>query len=158
MPLAAVGKLIEDVVLSGIVAAGFAVLFNVPPRLLLACVFAGAAGRVVRDLVMGGGLNIEPATLAGAVVVGLMGEYFARRYTAPALIFTVSGAIPMVPGAFAYRAMLGLIRVSNASGDTGVTLLSEAAINLTKTGIILAAIAIGITMPVLLFRRRKPIV
>ncbi len=152
------GVFLQDVILSGVVAAGFAILFNVPPRLLFACALGGAAGRVVRDLLMGGGMNIEPATLIGSLVIGIMGEYFAHRYKTLALIFTVSASIPMVPGVFAYRGMLGLIRLSNATGDTGLMYLTEAAINLTKTGIILGTISVGIAMPVLLFRRTKPLV
>ncbi len=153
-----IGSLLQDLLWSGITAAGFGVLFNVPVRLLLACAICGACGRATRDLLMGGGVQIEAATLAGSVVVGMLGELCARRFHAPALVFTVSGAIPMVPGVIAYRAMIGLINVSQADATTANAVILDALINLVKTGLILGALAAGIAAPTLLFRRRKPVV
>jgi uncharacterized membrane protein YjjB (DUF3815 family) len=104
------------------------------------------------------GLNITPATLAGAAVVGTLSVMFARRARAPMLVFAICGAIPMVPGSFAYRTMLGLIRISTADPTTGQPILIEAAINFVTTGLLLAALALGIALPTLLFRRRRPVV
>lgn len=150
--------LAQDAFWSGLAALGFAILFNVPPRTLTGCVIGGAAGHAVRTGLMEAKMDIEPATLIGAVVIGFMGIYFARRYNAPAAIFTVSASIPMVPGAFAYRAMLGLIDLAEANAETGPKILVEMAINATKTGLILGAIAGGTITPQLLFQRNKPIV
>jgi uncharacterized membrane protein YjjB (DUF3815 family) len=63
----------------------------------------------------------------------------------------------MVPGVFAFEAMMGLLRIATQpSPDLGV--LTEAMVSAVKTGLILAAIAGGITMPGLLFRRHKPVI
>jgi uncharacterized membrane protein YjjB (DUF3815 family) len=158
-PLELVNLLLGDALWSGIAALGFGLLFNVPPRLLVGCVVCGALGHATRALTMEVfGFNIEPATLAGAIVVGLLAVYFARRLNAPALIFATTGAIPMVPGSFAFRAMLGLIQIASADPSTIMPVLSEAAINVVKTTMILAALALGTAMPTLLFRRRRPVV
>ena len=143
---------------SGIAAIGFAVLFNVPPKTLIPCFICGASGHAFRTILMELGMSITVGTLAGASMVGLLGAYFARRYETPSLVFAICGAIPMVPGAFAFRAMLGVIRISQATPAAGEPILMEAAINFINTGLILAAIALGIAMPTLLFRRRKPVV
>jgi uncharacterized membrane protein YjjB (DUF3815 family) len=150
--------LLQDVLWSGVAAVGFAILFNVPPKTLIACMICGALGHGTRSLLMEFGISIAPATLAGAAVVGTLSAYFARRLEIPSLVFAICGAIPMVPGSFAYRTMLGVIRLSTAVPDMGEPILVETAINFTNTGLILAAIALGITMPTLLFRRRKPVV
>ncbi len=148
----------RDAFWSGIAALGFAILFNVPRRTLFGCVVGGAAGHAVRTGLMEGGATIELATLAGAIVIGFLGEFFARRNNAPSAIFTVSAAIPMVPGVFAYRTMLGLINISEAEAGVARDLLVETTINATKTGFILAAIAGGTITPQLLFQRIKPVV
>lgn len=150
--------LTQDAFWSGIAALGFAMLFNVPPRTLLGCVIGGAVGHAVRTGLMEANIEIEVATLVGAVVIGFLGAYFSRRCNAPAAIFTVSAAIPMVPGVFAYRTMLGLINLAEADAATASLLLTETAINAVKTGFILAAIAGGTITPQLLFQRNKPIV
>ena len=141
---------------SALAAVGFAILFNVPRRMLIACALAGAAGHATRALLMHAGINIVPATLGGAVVIGFAAEYAANYWRAPAILFAVSGAIPMVPGSFAYRAMLGAIRISTATAETGMPILVDAGINFVTTGLILAALALGTAMPALLFRRHKP--
>jgi len=146
-----------DALWSAVAALGFALLFNVPRRALPACLIAGAAGHATRALLIHFGFTIVPATLAGSLVIGFVAEVCARRLRAPALLFTVSGAIPMVPGAFAYRAMLGAIRISTADPSTGMPILVDAGINFVTTGLILAALALGIAMPQLMFRRRKPL-
>lgn len=149
---------IQDTVWSAVAALGFALLFNVPKRTLLGCVVCGAIGHVVRSFLMQFGWNITPATLAGAAVVGILSVVFARRERAPMLVFAICGAIPMVPGSYAYRAMLGLIRISSAEPTTGEPILTETAIDFVTTGLILAALSLGIILPTLLFRRRRPVV
>lgn len=143
-----------DAFWSAIAALGFAMLFNVPRRMLIACAMAGAAGHAFRMLLMHFGMTIVPATLLGATLIGFIAEYSGRRWHAPPVIFAVAGAIPMVPGSFAYRAMLGAIRISTATADTGMAILVDAGINFVTTGLILAALGLGASMPQLLFRRR----
>lgn len=138
-------------------AFGFALVFNAPRRTLIGCVLAGATGHAVRTALMTGGVSLEFATLAGASSVGALAWGFARWQRTPALIYAICGAIPLVPGVFAFRAMLALINIAAAAPGSAGPFLEEAAIAFTRTGITLAAIAIGITAPTLLFGRRKPI-
>lgn len=150
--------LLIDAGWSALAALGFALVFNAPRRALLGCAFAGAVGHAVRTALMMTGLSLEFSTLAGALTVGLIGYVLARRLQIPVLVFTICGAIPLVPGSFAFRAMLAIINVAAATPDTAAPFLTEAAITFAKTGITLAAIAVGIAAPALIFERRKPIV
>jgi uncharacterized membrane protein YjjB (DUF3815 family) len=149
---------LEDAFWSAIAACGFAILFSVPQRALWGCAVAGAAGHAVRTLLIEiGGIAIEPATLLGATAVGFIAIAFARWYRVPAPVFSVSGVIPMVPGVFAYSAMLGIIRATSADSTVVTQLLSEAAVDAIKAGLILAALATGIALPALLFYREHPV-
>jgi uncharacterized membrane protein YjjB (DUF3815 family) len=151
----------RDALWSCVVAVGFAVMFNVPRRMLIACGAVGAAGHVARYALLQIGLPLETGTLFGAVLVGVLSALCSRLYRTPTLIFAIVGAIPMVPGVFAYRTMLGLIQVAGADAiplDDRTLLLSGAAINAVKTGLLLGALAVGIAVPTLLFARRKPVV
>lgn len=150
--------LLENAFWSAVAALGFALLFNVPVRTLPACALGGAAGYTLRAALVRAGLSVEAGTLAAATLVGFLGAYFARRWYAPTTVFTVSSAIPLVPGVFAFQAMLGVLRVASADPATGQPVLLEASINAIRTALILAAIAIGITTPSLLFNRRRPVV
>jgi uncharacterized membrane protein YjjB (DUF3815 family) len=149
---------LRDALWSALAAAAFAILFNVPRRTLLGCAACGAVGHSLRALLLALGWSIEAGTLFGATVVGFMGIWLAHAYKVPATVFTLSGSIPMVPGVYAYRAMLGFIQVTSAPVGEASAALVEAGVNAIATGLILAAIGIGITAPGLLFRRPKPVV
>jgi uncharacterized membrane protein YjjB (DUF3815 family) len=150
--------LIQDAFWSGLAAFGFAMLFNVPQRALIACVSCGATGHAIRTLVIEMGSSIAPATFIGATVVGVMGYFFARWRKIPSVVFTVSGAIPMVPGVFAYQTMIALLQLPDANVTEAQIALADAAINGMATMLILGAIAVGIAAPSLLFERSKPVV
>lgn len=148
---------LEDALWSALAALGFAMLFNVPRRTLIACAFVGAVGHASRTLlIQSTGLSIEAATFFAAGVVGFLGVYLSKHLRAPSLIFTVTGAIPMVPGLFAYTAMLRFLELSLGTADEAV--LQEAMVFLIRTLLILGAIALGISLPRLLFLRRRPVV
>jgi len=151
-------RVLEDALWSGVAAAGFGMLFNVPRRWLWWCMLLGAAGHGARKLLEFGGVSIEIGTLVGALIVGFAGYTIARRLRAPQTIFTITGAIPLVPGVFAYRTMIALLQVTTATPETTQTLLADASVNAIRTAFILAAIAIGIAFPSLWFDRQRPVV
>ncbi|MBK8902048.1 MAG: threonine/serine exporter family protein [Anaerolineaceae bacterium] len=150
--------LLGDAFWSAVAATGFAILFNVPRRALPGCAAAAACGHALRTWVMQMGLPIEPATLLAATTIGFMGAYFSRRLESPTAIFTVPAVIPMVPGTFAFRTMLGILEITNMGVFGSTPVLVEAGLNAIKTGLILAALAGGIIAPRLLFWRDKPVV
>ena len=148
-----------DALLSAMVALGFGMLFNVPRRLLLPVLGAGALGhslRLVLLWIFPGSLAIS--TFIACVVVGVYSQLMAIRYRSPAMIFQVTGAIPMIPGALAYEAVLGAL----ALGELPVSLmddpLNHLARNFFLASVLLGAITFGIILPSLLFNRRKPVV
>jgi uncharacterized membrane protein YjjB (DUF3815 family) len=123
---------------------GFAVLFNAPRRALLLCALNGGIAFVSRRLVLDQGASLELATLIAALGIGLVGELGARALRTPALIFKVTGFIPLVPGALSYRTVFEIINGNYADGlATGL-----------RTGMLAAAIAGGIGTITALFRMR----
>lgn len=151
--------IIEDAFWASIAAVGFAMLFRVPHQALAPAASCGALGHAMRALLMYYGMQIVPATLIGATCVGFLGSYYARRLQLPSIVFTVSGAIPMVPGVFAFQTMLYILRVTTAADNAEIQdALLQASQNGIITGMVLAALAIGIASPTLLFNRQRPVV
>ncbi len=153
---------LRDAFWSAIAAVGFAILFNVPRYTLPACALTGAVGHGLRaGLIVVFGMPIEAATILAATAVGFLGEFFARRYRIPRLIFVVPGVIPMVPGAFAYRTVLGIFEITGLTDLTsvaGVEVLLETAVYAIRTALILVGLSFGIIAPNLLFRRQRPVI
>ncbi len=147
--------IIKNTIFGALAAVGFAVLFNAPKRSLLGVAICGALGVITKAILIKFGIGIELSTFAGAICVGLLGLFFYKTYYMPMAIFSVSGAIPLVPGVYAFKAMMGIIALSSEAQN--LALLVDIAGNFTKTAIILTAIAAGIAAPTLFFKRFRMI-
>ncbi len=98
--------------------AGFAILFNVPRRSLLACGLTGLGGYLARQVALAAGLSPTAAAFIGAACVGLLSEVFAYYFRLPATVFIVTGFIPLVPGVAAARAMFQFLSGNYGTGAT----------------------------------------
>jgi len=148
--------LLEDMFFAAIPAVGFALVFNVPVKALKYCALGGAIGHGSRFLMMHYGVPIEWATFFAATLVGMIGVHWSHKFLAHPKVFTVAALIPMVPGVFAFKAMIALVEI-NHIGFTP-ELMGVLVANFLKAMFIIAGLAIGLAMPGLLFYRRKSIV
>jgi len=101
----------QDAVFSALAALGYAFLFNVPARVAWACVLCGVASHTTRTLCVHLGIDIISGTLIGALAAGFLAQGFARYFEAPAAAFAFPGVVAMVPGAYAFRAVLGSLQI-----------------------------------------------
>ncbi|PTN07814.1 threonine/serine exporter family protein [Mangrovibacterium marinum] len=147
---------LENWIWLGFAAVGFAVLFNVPMRTLWVIFLLGAVGGSLKLISMKLGGSIILASFFGAMLVGFLSIYAAHFRHAPAYVFAIPSVIPMVPGAFAYRMMLGTIRLTG-DVDQAVfnSLMHETVNNGLKALFVLMALALGVSAPMLLFRRES---
>jgi uncharacterized membrane protein YjjB (DUF3815 family) len=147
--------LMRDMLLSFVVAVGFALLFTTPRRVLWVAGLLGGLGHGVRFLLLHQ-VGIIPATLAGAVFIGLAGIFMAHRVHTPPVVFTMPACITMIPGLFAYRAMLGCIKVTDLEMvKRDPSILPVTAHYFVVTASLLFTLAIGICIGALLFRKRS---
>lgn len=143
-------------------ALGFALLFNVPPRSLVACCTLAVLGHACRKGVVELGGDIVLGTLLGGVVIGIAAEWWAKRHHMIPTVYSISAAIPMVPGTFMYKAVQGLLGIATLSRlpagmaqDSAQQLLTDASINAVKASMILMALAFGIAAPILFLPHRR---
>ncbi|QXO17083.1 threonine/serine exporter family protein [Vibrio ostreae] len=148
--------LIDDMFFAAIPAVGFALVFNVPVRALKYCALGGAIGHGSRFIMMHFGIPIEWATFFAATIVGMIGVHWSHKFLAHPKVFTVAALIPMVPGVFAYRAMIAMVEINHLGFNP--ELLETLLENFLKAMFIIAGLAVGLAVPGLLFYRRKPIV
>jgi len=140
---------------AGFAALGFAILFNVPQRTLLIIWAMGALGGLLKFLLLGLEVNIVLASLAGASLIGVLSVYAAHNKHAPPLVFSIPSVIPMVPGTFAYRMMLGCMELvgTSSNSDTYLKTLAETTNNGLKAIFILIALSAGVAIPMLVTRK-----
>ncbi|WCE29405.1 threonine/serine exporter family protein [Vibrio sp. SCSIO 43137] len=148
--------LLNDMFFAAIPAVGFAMVFNVPQKALLYCAIGGAVGHGSRFLMLQFGIPIEWATFFAATLVGIIGVHWSHKFLAHPKVFTVAALIPMVPGVFAFKAMIALVEINSLGYTTElVAILLE---NFLKSMFIIIGLAVGLAMPGLLFYRRRPVV
>lgn len=148
--------LANDMFFASIPAVGFALVFNVPAKALKYCALGGAIGHGIRFTLMTHSVPIEWATLFAACIVGMIGIHWSHKFLAHPKVFTVAAMIPMVPGVYAYKAMISLVEINHSGYDP--ILFSVMIENFLQAIFIVAGLAIGLAMPGLLFYRRRPVV
>ncbi|RVU55176.1 threonine/serine exporter family protein [Anaerosphaera multitolerans] len=90
-------------------AMGFAFYFNCPKKAIItSCLFAGIAWTIFKFTLIKTN-NYFLAGLYSAFILGLLGEFAARKLKNPATVFIIPGLTPMVPGAGVYYSMYYLI-------------------------------------------------
>jgi uncharacterized membrane protein YjjB (DUF3815 family) len=139
----------QDAIFSALAALGYAFLFNVPARVAWACVLCGVASHTTRTLCVHLGIDIISGTLIGALAAGFLAQGYARYFEAPAAAFAFPGVVAMVPGAYAFRAVLGSLQI--AHGAPALPLVTETLSLGIAVVLMVVAIAVGIAAPALLF-------
>jgi uncharacterized membrane protein YjjB (DUF3815 family) len=141
---------VEKGIWLGFAALGFGILFNVPQRTLLIIWFLGAFGGLCKSALLLTGANVVLASLCGAVLIGVLSVFAAKNKHAPPLVFAIPSVIPMVPGVFAYKMMLGLIKLAgNVPLENYSQILNETINNGLKVFFILMSLAVGVAFPTL---------
>ena len=147
---------ITDAWFAWIPAVGFAMVFNVPRKMLIFCAAGGALTHSFRFLLLHFGIPIEWATFIASANMGFLGLYWSRKHLIPRPVFTVASVIPMIPGSYAFTAMIGLVEI-NTNGYS-LELMQIVMENGLRTLFILTALSFGLAIPSILIYRGRPIV
>ena len=141
---------------AGIAAMGFAVLFNVPRRVIFYIGMLGAIGGLIKFTVMNFDIGIVFASFLGATAVGIISNQMAHMRNSPPLVFSIPSVIPMVPGMFAYKMMLGLIALTSIENtEDYLQSLISTVNNGAKAMFILISLGTGVAIPMLLSRKES---
>lgn len=147
-------RLLHQTACGAIAAAGFGVLFNIGYRSLLWCAASGALALAVRTLCLDYGWSLEAASFAAALAVGSGVQVLRARTDISQTALDVAGCIPMVPGSFAAKGILGLFALT-APNPTGATETLITAVEYTlRVTFTIGAIGTGLAIPTLLLRVR----
>lgn len=142
---------------AAVASTGFAMVFNVPKDTLKLCALGGALTYAIRFSLLDIGFSIEFSTFIASSAIGIIALYWSRKYLIPRPVYTVASIIPMIPGTYAFTAMITLIDMNNH----GVTqeLINIFLENGLKALFILGAISFGLVIPSLYFMRlNRPVI
>mgnify|MGYP000947748128 FL=1 len=141
-------SLIQKGCWAAVATLGFSILFNVPKYALPYCALIGAFGYALRTALTSGGLGMVSATLCAALLIGVMATILAQRYGVSGTLFAVGPAIPLVPGSYAYKAVMGIVMVAESPQlERSTELLLTAFDNGIKAVLTILFLSFGIALP-----------
>jgi len=144
--------LLYDGILAAIAAIGFAVISNPPYKAIFVSAILAALGHSLRFFLIKSGLDISLATFVAATFIGLLSIVFARIIHCPAEVFSFPSLLPMIPGMFAYRTILSVIRFMQSTDVVkSQHFMMDFFHNGMTTLFILLALVVGVSLPILLF-------
>jgi uncharacterized membrane protein YjjP (DUF1212 family) len=145
----------QDVLFSALATIGYVFLFNVTWRVAGACIICGLCSHSLRTALMHLGLDIVIGTLIGSMVAGFLAHLFARRFAAPPATFAFPGVVAMVPGSYAFRAVVASLKIMHVADASPAPLPAQTMSLYISTVLLTAAIAIGLAIGLSL--RRTPV-
>jgi uncharacterized membrane protein YjjB (DUF3815 family) len=123
---------------------GFAILYNSSWRTVLAVGCLSLIGNELRLGLHDLGLYLPPATVLGAMTVGLLGSLVRPYVHEPRVALTVPGIIVMIPGTYAFQTIVLL--------NQGYVL--EAVHTAVLGGFVVGAMALGLALARFMAERR----
>jgi len=146
--------LVDKGIWLGLAGIGFAVLFNVPRRTLGAIYIMSALGGMLKFYMMSLDFGLVFAAFCGSSLIGFLSVLAAHYRKAPPMTFALPSLIPMIPGFFAYKAMVGVMKLT-AEKDVEVyrKLFFETVNNGLSALFIILALSAGVAIPLLITRK-----
>ncbi len=145
-----------DFSLAFVVACCWGILFGTPARILWIAGLLGGWAHAFRFVLLQFDVGLISATLIASLSVGVIGIFCSHKVYHPSVVFTMPACITMIPGLYAYRTMLGSIKLTDMSASQlSVELIPEIMHNMMLTLSLLFTLAIGISIAALLFRSKS---
>ena len=119
------------------------------------CVSAAVIALVVLFNLLPSGIRTT-ATLCASLLIGLGSLWLGGRIYCPTTVLSIPALLPMVPGIYAYKTVFALIMLMQhtAESDAARQYMDAFLLNATVTVSVVFMLAVGSTVPILLFRRR----
>lgn len=128
-------------------AAGYAVMFYTPKRLLPLIGIGGLIAILVKNtLILHLGFSVFGATFIAAAMVSLFCLKAARYAKTSSLVLAIPSAIPLVPGVFIYRFLYAMLHINSLTSTT----LVEAIQSGVTAILIIISIGVGVAIPSIL--------
>jgi uncharacterized membrane protein YjjB (DUF3815 family) len=137
----------------GIAAAGFGILFNCPPQMVLQCFCSGAVALAARTAGQAADLNLAEASFFAALLVATAERLLQQFQSSHGSIISLVGCIPMVPGSIAAKGLMNLFALLRARPSEEILAATNGMRNLLEVTFTLAAIGTALAIPRLIYPR-----
>ncbi len=147
---------LQDIVLACIITFGWCLMFTMPKRYTPICLMMAGIGFATKLLLVEIGWHLMVATFFGAMLASFVGVYFSQKFRLTPKALIVPSVIPLMPGIAAYKAMVSMVQIGYFGFN--LPLFTYMMDNFFEAIFVISALVLGLSIPGLLFYRRKPIV
>lgn len=102
------------------------------------------------------GVHLMISTFFGATAASFLGVYFAKRYLLTPKALIVPSIICLMPGIAAYKAMVSMVQIGYFGFS--MPLFYAMMSHFFEAIFVISSLVLGISIPGLLFYRKRPIV
>lgn len=145
-----------DILLSCIITFGWCLMFTLPLRYVGFCMVLTAISFGTKTLMTQADIHLAVATFFGSMFASFLGVYFAQKKGLPPKALIVPSVICLMPGIVAYKAMVSMVQIGYFGFS--IPLFVQMMTYFFEAIFIISALVLGLSIPGLLFYRRKPIV
>jgi uncharacterized membrane protein YjjB (DUF3815 family) len=153
--------MVVDILLDGLLAAvagiGFGAISRPPKRAFLYIAILAAIGHGLRFYLMERvHLDIATASFFASLVIGAFSMWFGRLTYCPITVLYIPALLPMVPGMYAYKSVLALIKFMRHQKETELAgqYMQEMFSNAVVTVSTVFLLALGATLFIFFFPKR----
>jgi len=139
--------IIHQAIFGGIASAGFGILFNCPPRIIVHCFGSGAVALAIRTGCQSANLNLPESAFFAALVVATAERVLQPFQETRGSIIALVGAIAMVPGSTAAKGLTNLFALLQARPGQEIAAATNGMRNLLEVTLTLAAIGTALAIP-----------
>ena len=145
-----------DALFAAVAAIGFGAVSHPARRAFKWIALLGALGHALRFVLMNNGVDIASSSFIAAFAIGMGSVWPSARERIPMTCLYIPALLPMIPGIYAYKSVLSLIRFMQSLSDaeSGVSCMNDFLLNVTVTFSVVFLLAVGATIPLFLFRRK----
>ena len=131
-------------------------MFTLPSRYIIYCLVMTALGFGAKSVMVNMGIHLAVATFFGSMLASFLGVWFAQRFRLPPKALIVPSVICLMPGIPAYKAMVSMVQIGYFGFDMSLFVVMMS--YFFEAIFVISALVLGLSIPGILFYRRKPIV
>ncbi len=155
--LSFLAPVLQNAFFAAIAGVGFALVSTPSRRSLPLVALLAALGHTVRFIMQDAvGVNITTASFVAALTIGFLSVPLGKRLRCPAELVACPSLLPMIPGMYAYKAVLALMRFMTEElayeSHLGESIIAFFYNGLTAV-FVMSALVIGMLIPLQLFSR-----
>lgn len=149
--------ILTDALFAAIAGVGFGAIADPPMKAFPYIAFLAALGHACRFTLMTyAGMDISTSSLLGAMLIGFGSIWLGKKVLCPMTVLYIPALLPMIPGKFAYNAVFSQIMALNSlhSPSDMDKYMQMFFSNTIVTCSVIFMLAVGATLPMLLFPKR----